>query len=163
LGLRRAVRSPALAATAAAVLVDEPGRSLTRREIAEVLGTPVIARVPVRDTIARAVDAGVLASRLPDVLGRAAVLVTARSGAARRRHEWPRRADDRAATARAAPAAPRAPPRRRRAEARRPPAARPGARRRPGARPALVAVAPDPARARRGPAHAVGAGRPTGR
>ena len=64
------------------MLVDEPGRSLTRREIAEVLGTPVIARVPVRDTVARAVDAGVLPSRLPDVLGRAAMLVTARTGVA---------------------------------------------------------------------------------
>jgi hypothetical protein len=82
LGLRRAVRSPVLAASGAAVLVDEPGRSLTRREIAEVLGTPVIARVPMRDTVARAVDAGVLPSRLPDVLGRAAMLVTARTGVA---------------------------------------------------------------------------------
>jgi len=81
LALRRAVRSPVLAASSAAVLVDEPGRSLTRREIADVLGAPVIARVPVRDTIARAVDAGVLSSRLPDVLARAAMLVTARTGA----------------------------------------------------------------------------------
>jgi len=80
LTLRRAVRSPTLGSSMAAVLVDEPGRSLTRREIAEVLGTPVIARVPLRDTVARAVDAGVLASRLPDVLGRAAMLVTARTG-----------------------------------------------------------------------------------
>jgi len=82
LALRRAVRSPALAASTAAVLVDEPGRSLTRREVADVLGVPVIARVPVRDTIARAVDAGVLSSRMPDVLGRAAMLVTARTGVA---------------------------------------------------------------------------------
>ena len=80
LTLRRAVRSPALGCSVAAVLVDEPGRSLTRREIAEVISTPVIARVPLRDTVARAVDAGVLASRLPDVLGRAAMLVTARTG-----------------------------------------------------------------------------------
>jgi hypothetical protein len=82
LALRRAVRSPVLGCSAAAVLVDEPGRSLTRREIADVLGTPVVARVPVRDTVARAVDAGVLAARLPDVLGRAAMLVTARTGVA---------------------------------------------------------------------------------
>ena len=82
LALRRAVRSPVLERTIAVVLVDEPGRSLTRREIADVLGTPVIARVPVRDTVARAVDAGVLSSRLPDVLGRAAMLVTARTGVA---------------------------------------------------------------------------------
>jgi hypothetical protein len=80
LTLRRAVQSPLLPTCTGAVLLDEPGRSLTRREIADVLGTPVIARVPVRDSVARAVDAGVLASRLPDVLGRAASLVTARSG-----------------------------------------------------------------------------------
>jgi hypothetical protein len=80
LALRRAVQSPVVPACTGAVLVDEPGRSLTRREIADVLGLPVIARVPVRDTVARAVDAGVLASRLPDVLGRAATLVVARSG-----------------------------------------------------------------------------------
>jgi hypothetical protein len=80
LALRRAVQSPVLATCTGAVLVDEPGRSLTRREIADVLGTPVLARVPLRDTVARAVDAGVLGSRLPDVLGRAAMLVVARSG-----------------------------------------------------------------------------------
>ncbi len=78
LTLRRAVRAPVLASTMGAVLVDEPGRSLTRREIADVLGIPVLARVPVRDAVSRAVDAGVLAARLPDVLGRAAMLVTAR-------------------------------------------------------------------------------------
>ncbi|MET0275295.1 MAG: hypothetical protein ABW211_00455 [Acidimicrobiia bacterium] len=80
LTLRRAVRSPGLGSTMGAVLVDEPGRSLTRREIADVLGIPVLARVPMRDAVSRAVDAGVLAARLPDVLGRAAMLVTARSG-----------------------------------------------------------------------------------
>jgi hypothetical protein len=82
LALRRAVRSPVLGAAAGAVLVDEPGRSLTRREISDVLGLPVLARVPVRDTVSRAVDAGVLASRLPDVLGRAAMLATTRVGVA---------------------------------------------------------------------------------
>ena len=80
LALRRAVRSPVLRSCIGAVLVDEPGRSLTRREIADVLGVPVLARVPLRDTVARAVDAGVLASRLPDVLARAATLTVARSG-----------------------------------------------------------------------------------
>lgn len=80
LALRRAVRSPLLESCTGAVLVDEPGRSLTRREIADVLGIPVLARVPMRDAVARAVDAGVLGARLPDVLGRAAMLVMARSG-----------------------------------------------------------------------------------
>ena len=41
-----------------------------RAEVADVLDRPVLARVPVRASIARAVDAGVLAARLPDVLAR---------------------------------------------------------------------------------------------
>jgi cellulose biosynthesis protein BcsQ len=80
LALRRAVRSPVLACTVGAVLVEEPGRSLARREVADVLGTPVLARVPVREQVARAVDAGVLATRLPDVLARPAAEVVARLG-----------------------------------------------------------------------------------
>jgi hypothetical protein len=53
------------------VLVDEPGRSLGAREVADVLDLRVLARVPVRTAIARAVDAGVLAARVPDPLTRA--------------------------------------------------------------------------------------------
>ena len=37
-----------------------------------MLGRPVLARVPARDSVARSVDAGVLAHRLPDVLARPA-------------------------------------------------------------------------------------------
>ena len=56
----------ALAATTGVVLVEEPGRTLSRREVADVLGVPVLTRVPVREqVIARAVDAGVLAARMP--------------------------------------------------------------------------------------------------
>jgi hypothetical protein len=40
----------------------------------------VIARVPFRDQVFRAVDAGVLAARLPDALARAASDVVARIG-----------------------------------------------------------------------------------
>jgi hypothetical protein len=72
LTLRRAVAAGGLAATHGIVLVDEPGRSLGSREVADVLGRPVVARVPVRSAIARAVDAGVVASRLPDALARPA-------------------------------------------------------------------------------------------
>ncbi|MGZ8762654.1 MAG: hypothetical protein ACXW2Y_04955 [Acidimicrobiia bacterium] len=72
LTLRRAVAAPGLGATHGIVLVDEPGRSLGAREVADVLGRPVLARVPVRSAIARAVDAGVMASRLPDPLARSA-------------------------------------------------------------------------------------------
>jgi MinD-like ATPase involved in chromosome partitioning or flagellar assembly len=80
LALRRAVSSAALSSTLGAVVVEEPGRSLSRREIADVLGLPVIARVPFRDQVFRAVDAGVLAARLPDALARAASDVVARIG-----------------------------------------------------------------------------------
>jgi len=70
LALRRAVQAPALARASGAVLIDEPGRSLGEREIADVLDRRVLARVPARAGIARAVDAGVLASRVPDALAR---------------------------------------------------------------------------------------------
>jgi hypothetical protein len=72
LTLRRSVRHPALARTSGLVVVEEPGRAIGAKEIADVLGRPVIARVPARDAVARAVDAGVLAHRLPDVLARPA-------------------------------------------------------------------------------------------
>ena len=70
LALRRAVHHPALRAVRGAVLVDEPGRSLGARDVEDVLGTPVLAVVEARAATARAVDAGVLASRMPDALAR---------------------------------------------------------------------------------------------
>jgi hypothetical protein len=70
LALRRAVHSPLLPRAAGTVLVDEQGRSLGAAELTDVLDRPVLARVPARASIARAVDAGVLAARLPDVLAR---------------------------------------------------------------------------------------------
>ena len=72
--------SAALSSTVGAALVEEPGRSLSRREVADVLGVPVIARVPFREQVFRAVDAGVLAARLPDSLARAATELAARVG-----------------------------------------------------------------------------------
>ena len=54
------------------MVIEEPGRAIGAKEIADVLGRPVIARVPARDAIARAVDAGVLAHRLPDLIARPA-------------------------------------------------------------------------------------------
>jgi len=68
LALRRAVRAPLVAQAKGAVLVEEPGRVLGAREVAEILGLPVLARFPVRPSIARAVDAGVLVARLPSPL-----------------------------------------------------------------------------------------------
>ena len=83
LGLRRAVRSPALGRTGGAVLVEEPGRSLAAADVADVLDLPVLARVPVKSVVARAVDAGVFATRLPDPLVRPATELLQRSGAVR--------------------------------------------------------------------------------
>lgn len=47
------------------ILVSEPGRALGARDVESVLGAPVIAEVPVSPQIARVVDAGLLASRVP--------------------------------------------------------------------------------------------------
>jgi len=52
------------------VLVCEPGRALGRRDIEEAVGARVLAEIDVEPTIARAVDAGLLASRLPRGLSR---------------------------------------------------------------------------------------------
>jgi hypothetical protein len=70
LGLRRAVRHPAITEALGAILIDEHGRSLGAHDVEDVLGIPVLASIPARTAIARAVDAGVLATRLPDSLGR---------------------------------------------------------------------------------------------
>ncbi len=68
LALRRAVQSPLLDWAVGVILVEEPGRSLGAREVADVLGRPLLARVPVRASTARSVDAGVLAARPGDGL-----------------------------------------------------------------------------------------------
>lgn len=47
------------------VLVDEPGRALTADDVERALGVPVIAEVHLDPAVARAVDAGLLAARLP--------------------------------------------------------------------------------------------------
>jgi hypothetical protein len=65
------------------VFVDEPGRSLGPRDVASVLGVPVLATVAVRASNARAVDAGVLPTRLPDSLARPAREVLRRVGTLR--------------------------------------------------------------------------------
>lgn len=80
LALRRAVRAPATARALGAVLVEEPGRALGAREVSDVLGVPVLATVGVRSSIARVVDAGVLAARMPDALVRPARELLARVG-----------------------------------------------------------------------------------
>ena len=69
LALRRAVELAEHLATGA-VLVKEPGRSISGREVERVLGVPVVAEVPYDPAIARAVDAGLLLARPPAGLSR---------------------------------------------------------------------------------------------
>lgn len=52
------------------ILLTEPGRSLSRRDVEQCVGAPVVAEVAVDPLVARAVDAGLLASRLPRPLAR---------------------------------------------------------------------------------------------
>jgi hypothetical protein len=52
------------------VLVAEPGRALTRHDVGACLGVPVTAVLELDPSIARAVDAGLLAGRLPRALSR---------------------------------------------------------------------------------------------
>lgn len=68
LALRRAVAAPLRPSEV--VLLREPGRSLTRSDVEECLGAPVVAEVTVDPGVARAVDAGLLATRLPRGLAR---------------------------------------------------------------------------------------------
>jgi hypothetical protein len=63
LALRRALEAPVR--PTGIVLVSEPGRSLQRRDVEDVLGVPVWAEVPLEPAVARAVDAGLLGARLP--------------------------------------------------------------------------------------------------
>ncbi|GIU84754.1 MAG: hypothetical protein KatS3mg008_1529 [Acidimicrobiales bacterium] len=69
IALRRALDS-AVESTGVVVVRDE-GRSLDSRDVAEVLGLPVLAEIPVDPSIAVAVDAGLFSSRPPRKLLRA--------------------------------------------------------------------------------------------
>jgi len=69
ISLRRALSLP-LRPTGV-VLIEEAGRALGRRDVEDVLGVPVVATIEVDAAVARAVDAGLLAARLPSPLGRA--------------------------------------------------------------------------------------------
>jgi hypothetical protein len=66
LALRRAVAAPIR--PSGVVLVREPGRALGRRDVEAALGVPVRAELDVEPSVARAVDAGLLVSRLPRAL-----------------------------------------------------------------------------------------------
>jgi hypothetical protein len=80
LSLRRAVNSPCLSHTTGVVLLDESERTLGANQIGDVLDLPVLARIGIEGRVARAVDAGVLSTRLPDALARPARDVLRRIG-----------------------------------------------------------------------------------
>lgn len=69
LALRRAVAAPVR--PSGVVLVREPGRSLGRRDVEDALQVPVCAEVDLEPAVARAVDAGLLTTRLPRSLAHA--------------------------------------------------------------------------------------------
>ena len=58
-------RAAACGRPAGVVVVREPGRSLDHRDVAEVLGVPVVARIDMDPSVARAIDAGRLLTRPP--------------------------------------------------------------------------------------------------
>jgi hypothetical protein len=68
LGLRRAAAAPCR--PDGVVLVVEPGRALRAADVARAVGAPVVACVSHDPAIARAVDAGLLTTRLPRLLMR---------------------------------------------------------------------------------------------
>jgi hypothetical protein len=68
LALRRALDPPLR--PSGVVLVTEPGRALDRGDVERVVGAPVRAEVGFDPAVARAVDAGLLVSRLPRGLER---------------------------------------------------------------------------------------------
>jgi Mrp family chromosome partitioning ATPase len=68
LALRRASTPPLR--PSGVVLVTEPGRALGRDDVEQVVGAPVRAEIAVDPAVARAVDAGLLVTRLPRGLER---------------------------------------------------------------------------------------------
>ncbi len=66
LALRRAARLDER--PGGVVLIKEQGRALTARDVQSVVGSPVVAEITLADGVARSVDAGLLATRLPKLL-----------------------------------------------------------------------------------------------
>jgi CobQ/CobB/MinD/ParA nucleotide binding domain len=69
LSLRRLVAAPLR--PSGVILLSEEGRALRRAEIEQVVGVSVVAELKVDPAVARAVDAGLLAGRLPRDVERA--------------------------------------------------------------------------------------------
>jgi MinD-like ATPase involved in chromosome partitioning or flagellar assembly len=68
LALRRAVAHPVR--PDGVVLVTEPGRALAAADVEAVLTAPVVAEIAIDPAVARTIDAGLLAARLPRTLAR---------------------------------------------------------------------------------------------
>ena len=68
MSLRRAARAPFQ--PTGVVLLVEPGRPLTAGDVEDVIGSPVVLRIDVDPSIARSVDAGLLATRVPAATNR---------------------------------------------------------------------------------------------
>lgn len=66
LALRRALAFPR---PSGVVVLREPGRALSARDIESVLSVPVVAEIGVEPAVARAVDAGLLSTRMSQLLG----------------------------------------------------------------------------------------------
>ena len=52
------------------IVIAEPGRALGVHDVESVVGAPVLAEIPFDPAIARAVDAGLLAGRVPTLLAK---------------------------------------------------------------------------------------------
>ena len=52
------------------IVITEPGRALGAHDVESVVGAPVLAEIPFDPAIARAVDAGLLAGRVPTLLAK---------------------------------------------------------------------------------------------
>ena len=52
------------------VLINEVGRALGKHDVEAVIGAPVVAEITFDAAIARAVDAGLLASRIPTIMSK---------------------------------------------------------------------------------------------
>jgi hypothetical protein len=68
LALRRAMASPLRPSEV--VVIREPGRTLSRHDVESAVGAPVRAEIEADPAVARAVDSGLMAGRLPRSLER---------------------------------------------------------------------------------------------
>ena len=73
LSLRRAAQLSVL--PTGIVLINEAGRALGKHDVEAVIGAPVIAEITFDAAIARAVDAGLLASRIPTMMSKQLAVV----------------------------------------------------------------------------------------